>query len=409
MHFPPVENATRGGEVHILTGVNGTGKTRVLAILAAILGNPAPLLARVTEEQKPFFFETDDGHGGRGGSPRYPEPADAALSSTCFSFGLSGDNLRWGHKPAVKDSIPAYAYTGEAYLTASVVKGSMEAVGVPARTSALAFQKPEAASQSLSQLLYNLTIMGANDIRTHRSLEVAEKESRPLRLLTQIEVMLGRLTGRRVSFEPVPTPTTRLMVRWGNAKALPFNLLPDGLRSILGWLVELAVMMDIHYPTEEEPWKKPLIVLLDEVERHLHPGWQRQVLPIAQEMFPNAQFFVATYSPFIIASLNEGWIHHLNLPADGRVTADPPIPASEGDSYVSVMGSIMGVTELYDPETEGLLEDYRELRTKALRKEPGMKQQALSLSERIALRGPELAYMMEKEKAQMERLLNGTH
>jgi predicted ATP-binding protein involved in virulence len=280
----------------------------------------------------------------------------------------------------------------------------MEAVNPPPRGVALSFQKPADSSQALSQLLYNLTIMGANDIRTYDSLEIAKKESRPLRLLTQIEVMLGRLTGKTVSFKPVPTPTTTLIVRWGNSKALPFNLLPDGLRSVLGWLVELAVMMDIHYPGDQEPWRRPLIVLLDEVERHLHPAWQRQVLPIAQEMFPNAQFFVATHSPFIIASLNEGWIHHLNLTEEGKATIDPPIPASEGDSYVSVMGSIMGVTELYDPETEELLQNYRELRTKALEHEPGALEQALSLAEKTGQRSVELGYMMTKETAQLKRM-----
>ena len=76
---------------------------------------------------------------------------------------------------------------------------------------------------------------------------------------------------------------------------------------------------------------------------------------------------------------------------------------------MQVLGAIMGVTELYDPETEELLSDYRELRTRALRKEAGMKEQAIALADRISSRGTELAYMMSKEKAQMEKMINGSY
>lgn len=409
LHFPEVENPTRGGEVHILTGVNGTGKTRILAVLAAALGNPEALALRVGTEKRSFSFETDENHGGRNVSVYPGRMVDSHRPDFLFSFLYADSRIHQEIYPAAANTIPAYVHTGEAFLTTSAIKESMYPVTVPTRQVALAFKKPSEQSQSLSQALYNLTVMGSNGIRAYGSLELAEKESRPLRLLSRIEKMLCKLTGRRIMFEPVPTPQIQLMVRWGTLKALPFDLLPDGLRSILGWLVELAVMMDLHHPEDAEPWTKPLIVLLDEVERHLHPAWQRQVMPIAQEMFPNAQFFVATHSPFIISSLNEGWIHHLNLESDGTVTCDEPIPAREGDSYVSVMGSIMGVPELYDPETEGLLAEFRSLRTAAMRHEPGKKEEALSLAAKISERGTELGYMMGKETARLEKMLNGSH
>ncbi len=396
LSFPPVESPTRGGEVHLLCGVNGTGKTRILAALAAVFGNPKPLQARLPEKAHRFLIHTEE-------APQRANHNCQIDDDPAFGFAAGANSFTWMVKPPAWNTIPAYAHAGEAYLKSPPVKGVMESVEVPHREIALAFSKPEQGN--LSQALYNLTIMAANGIRTYGSLEAAERESRPLRLINRIEQMLGHLTRRKVSFEPVPTPSTRLLVRWGSGDPLPFDLLPDGLRSVLGWIVELAVMMDLHYPNETEPWEQPLILLLDEVERHLHPAWQRQVLPIAQELFPKAQFFVATHSPFVISSLNEGWIHPLTLNDDGSVTAEPPLRASEGDSYVSVMGSIMGVTEIYDPETEDLLSRYRELRQDALSHIPNKREEALALAEEISRRSPELAYMMAKEKKQLEALL----
>ena len=409
LRFPAVEHPQRGGEVHILTGVNGTGKTRLLAVLAAMLGNSEALKARVGGDQKPYYVEITDDHGGLRGNQIFPPPSpEVEMRPPLFVYGWRGSEFGWGPGPVNRESIPACSYSGDAYLLGTTVQGSMEAVPVPDRVAMLDVRKPESASKRLSQALYNLTIMGANDIRTFDSLSLAKEKSRPLRLLSRIEATLQELTGRKLSFRPVPTPTTRLLVAWGSTEALPFELLPDGLRSVLGWLVDLAVTMDLHYPDKAEPWNQPLIVLLDEVERHLHPAWQRKILPIAQKLFPQAQFFVATHSPFIISSLNEGWIHHLELGENGRVTVDAPMAAAEGDSYVSVMASIMGVTELYDPETESLLQNYRDLRAAAMRREAGKREEAIILSEKIAQRGPELAYMMQKERNQLAALLNGS-
>jgi predicted ATP-binding protein involved in virulence len=46
------------------------------------------------------------------------------------------------------------------------------------------------------------------------------------------------------------------------------------------------------------------IVLIDEIEAHLHPNWQREIIPLLTKLFPNIQFFITTHSPQIIASVN---------------------------------------------------------------------------------------------------------
>ncbi|MEZ5302380.1 MAG: hypothetical protein R3F11_17365 [Verrucomicrobiales bacterium] len=68
---------------------------------------------------------------------------------------------------------------------------------------------------------------------------------------------------------------------------------------------------------------------------------------MAQKAFPNAQFFIATHSPFVVSSLNNGWIHKFKLDEEGRAYVEKPIPASKGDSYVHVLEEIMDMDQWF--------------------------------------------------------------
>ena len=56
---------------------------------------------------------------------------------------------------------------------------------------------------------------------------------------------------------------------------------------------------------------KPAILLIDEIENHLHPTWQRRVIPALLEHFPGLQIFATTHSPFVVAGLKAGQVHLL--------------------------------------------------------------------------------------------------
>ena len=193
-------------------------------------------------------------------------------------------------------------------------------------------------------------------------------------------------------------------MKWAKAD-LPFDLLPDGLRSIIGWMVDAVVMLDAWLQGKGSILDTEAVFLLDEPESHLHPVWQRRILPAFQRLFPKAQIFVATHSPFVISSLNHGWIHRLTMEADGKVKTLPPVAASAGDSYISVLEDIMGLEEWYDPETEKLLADFRAERDKAFQGDLAAKAKAVQLAELVGSRSMELRYMMGRELNQMERRL----
>jgi predicted ATP-binding protein involved in virulence len=83
-------------------------------------------------------------------------------------------------------------------------------------------------------------------------------------------------------------------------------MLSDGLRNLLGLVSDLA-----WRAATLNPWMGDRInelhgvVLIDEVDLHLHPSWQRMVVPRLLAAFPNVQFFITTHSPQVLSSISE--------------------------------------------------------------------------------------------------------
>ena len=76
--------------------------------------------------------------------------------------------------------------------------------------------------------------------------------------------------------------------------------------SSLLWVRFLALKMLHHYNFADGWENRPAILLIDEIENHLHPTWQRRVIPALLEHFPGLQIFATTHSPFVVAGLKKG-------------------------------------------------------------------------------------------------------
>jgi predicted ATP-binding protein involved in virulence len=65
-------------------------------------------------------------------------------------------------------------------------------------------------------------------------------------------------------------------------------------------MVDFASRMFDLYPESENPLAEPAVVLTDEIDSHLHPKWQRELIDYLTNLFPNTQFIVTTHSPLIV-------------------------------------------------------------------------------------------------------------
>lgn len=108
----------------------------------------------------------------------------------------------------------------------------------------------------------------------------------------------------------------------GQALRLPASWLSDGYQAMLSWVADLLGHAVLELEDEADPAQLEGIVLLDEIDLHLHPTWQRRIVPLLREAFPKLQFIVTTHSPLVLTGFERQEIISLRL-EDGRVVQDP--------------------------------------------------------------------------------------
>ena len=99
-----------------------------------------------------------------------------------------------------------------------------------------------------------------------------------------------------------------------NGRTLPFEMLSDGLKNMIGMVADIAYRCVTLNPqfADEAAKLTPGIVLIDEIDLHLHPKWQCRVVEDLKRTFPKLQFFATTHSPFIIQSLRDNELINLD-------------------------------------------------------------------------------------------------
>ncbi|NCC97112.1 MAG: AAA family ATPase [Synergistales bacterium] len=134
---------------------------------------------------------------------------------------------------------------------------------------------------------------------------------------------------------------------------IPFNNLSDGYRNMVAMVADIAHRASRLNPHMEEdaPRSTRGVVLIDEIDLHLHPKWQRQVVADLQDAFPQIQFIATTHSPFIVQSLEPGQVIDLHQSAaiedmvntpEGKAAPGAPDPYV-GRSIEDIVEDLMGI------------------------------------------------------------------
>ena len=153
----------------------------------------------------------------------------------------------------------------------------------------------------------------------------------------------------------------------GRGAPLHASALSSGTQGTLLWIYALAIEMAGHYEFEPNWHKKPAILLIDEIENHLHPTWQRRVIPALLEHFPGLQIFATTHSPFVVAGLKAGQVHLLNRDENGVVTASTNTEDVIGWTMDEILRTMMGVDDPTDDATAAAASELRQLRNEGPR------------------------------------------
>ena len=168
-----------------------------------------------------------------------------------------------------------------------------------------------------------------------------------------ISSMLDGVSDPRVEVDPLRFSVSVESTE-GSPATLELDQLSGGQRAVLALAADLAWRMAQGNPHLDEPLGSEAIVLIDEVELHLHPSWQQRILNDLRRTFPNAQLIVSTHSPQVLTTVEPKHIVELAR-EDGRVVARSADGWTYGAESGDVLSVVMGVDQRpVNKFTEGL-------------------------------------------------------
>lgn len=204
-----------------------------------------------------------------------------------------------------------------------------------------------------------------NEFRLNHDSNYRDKQLETVR--KAILQLMPNFTNFRVRRSPPPLRLTLVK----NGETLAINQLSDGEKCLITMIGDLAKRLVIANPSLDDSLQGEGIVLIDEVELHLHPQWQREIIPSLLKIFPNCQFIITTHSPQVLSHVHPENIYVLESTDEGIIAKKPE--SSFGRDSNSILEDIMGVPErpqeikedilkLFQLIDEGNLDDAQQLR-----------------------------------------------
>lgn len=118
-----------------------------------------------------------------------------------------------------------------------------------------------------------------------------------------------------------------------------------GYQSTMAWVVDLAKKLFERYPQLDNPLTGPAIVLVDEIDLHLHPDWQRKIIKHLSTIFPNTQFIVTAHSPLVVQSAEDINLIILEKGENGQTHIRQEFGTYQGWTIEEILQDLMGLGE----------------------------------------------------------------
>lgn len=391
-------------EIHILTGENGTGKSTVLMMLASWADDTNQTnigsRLRLSKETKDLMGKDFEKflEGFKSFHKIYFDSTDESRLSEMIKNGGKLNKI-YRFYPQGFDLCPFFGYSGYRLTKGDGIVNIREITSNPLE-NAVNFEKNIDSNLILDWV--------ANVVTKELLAKNKGVESNTINAVQRIEKALSEITNKKIEFELEETLKVSVKV---NRIPLSFDTLPDGLKSIISWLSDLLMRLDrINWADKSKNiLEQNFILFLDEIEVHLHPSWQRKILPVVQNLFPNAQIFISTHSPFVVGSVDGAWVYKFKLDENNNSVLDKePYLTEDGYSYDRILEETFGITERFGVGVQKQLEEFRTYKNKILAGEDVDNEAFMKLAKKIADQSIELNSTIGFEIRQIERLTKKT-
>jgi predicted ATP-binding protein involved in virulence len=303
--------AFASSQTTVLVGTNGSGKTTLLDAMVLLLSHLQSGI--LGGKRPPRAFSDADIMNGRVFSSI---STTAAFGDNPVTWSLSHE--RGGEAPDAKKREGLFSLDEEvAQIRAKLGRGDVclpVAVHYPVNRSVLdiplrirtqhPFEPLEAYDGALAGGRSNFRLFfewfrNREDLENERRIHDPQHRDHQLEAVRRaIQSLVPEFSDLRVRRAPLGLVVTK------GERTLFVDQLSDGEKCLLAMVGDLARRLAMANPFADDPLQGGGVVLIDEIELHLHPGWQRRIVPALERTFPNCQFIVTTHSPAVLGHVD---------------------------------------------------------------------------------------------------------
>ncbi|ENK2913169.1 AAA family ATPase [Vibrio alginolyticus] len=151
----------------------------------------------------------------------------------------------------------------------------------------------------------------------------------------------------------------------------------QGQHVFISMIADISKKLVSLNPSMENPLDGQGIVLIDEIELHLHPKWQQNIVNSLRETFPNIQFIITTHSPQVLSTVDKSCIRIFVTDENGNIHCPAPRFQTKGVKSADILAQIMGTNSIPDVEEAHDVDRFAELLTQ------GQKEDAIEILIRL--------------------------
>jgi len=362
-------------QVNVFVGPNNCGKTTVLLALADILLDKFELPARLLRDAAWFRVSIEGIRRGANLSGSLPVHRTGPAPTDKEEDWIGADALKehFSSDVGYRTFVPALRLSTDFRAKAP---GALSDEPPKPEVSNAWWIRDEQIIQQIIDLDY---------------LGYREKKPAVRALISKVAQVASKITeGFPIEFAGIAEDKKGLFPQFKTPDGIvPLDVLSQGTQSVIQWCGDLLIGYAKFYDFPKSLDDKPGVLIIDEIDAHLHPSWQRRILPVLTEEFPSLQIFCATHSPLTLSGLKAGQVHLLKRDAQGKITVSRNETDIQGWSADEIYGMLLGV-EPTDLATTKKLERVRELRQKETKLSPKEKREFESLRDELhrGLLGP---------------------
>lgn len=382
-------------EVQMITGENGTGKSSVLYGLTLPENSQFALQRCHDQKGGSSIIEV---HYSKG-NPTIMTCVKGQIQYTSGNEIVQNKFLQFknGTYRHNEFEFAMFSYSSYRNIHSAKIQGTQELHDSPV-TGAMNFQQED--SRQLLQWVANMKSREANAHYHNQIKKRDQTKEATKRIENAIKAIIENPFEFIFNDDPI-----EVNVKVDN-QISSFDVLPDGLKSILSWIGDMLMRLDrMPWKNNTPVSKRNLMLFLDEIDVHLHPKWQRQVLYIVQKLFPNAQIFVSTHSPFVVSSIGDAYIHELKKVNGYSKLVDSEI-TTLGNSYQRMINEIFSINSDFSPYLEKEIEIFYELKSKILLGDSSKMEEAIELASELSKISEEVHALLSFELKQLEKVIS---